>query len=77
MTGKKYKRLEADMFRSRIELVNALSTMETDRAKYDRDVGEAKQRVADFETALREADEVYSSSSSLSISHATSLQTPR
>ncbi|CAM9700412.1 unnamed protein product [Laminaria digitata] len=58
MTGKKYKRLEADMFRSRIELVNALSTMETDRAKYDRDLGEAKKRLADFEAALREADEV-------------------
>lgn len=65
------------MFRSRIELVNALSTMETDRAKYDRDLGEAKQRVADFEAALREADKVYSSSSPLSIPHAISLETHR
>ena len=59
MTGRKYKRLEADMFRSRIELVNTLSTMETDRANYDRDLAEAKKRVTDFEAALRKADEVY------------------
>lgn len=46
------------MIRSRIELVNALSTMETDRLKYEKALGEANNRAAGLEAALRETDEV-------------------
>ncbi|CBN75760.1 hypothetical protein Esi_0174_0018 [Ectocarpus siliculosus] len=54
----KYKRLEADMYRSRVELADTLCDVETDREKHDSEMAQAEKRAKELEVALRAADEV-------------------
>ncbi|CAM9581708.1 unnamed protein product [Ectocarpus sp. 6 AP-2014] len=54
----KYKRLEADMYRSRVELADTLCDVETDREKHDSEMAQAEERAKELEVALRAADEV-------------------
>ncbi|CAN0201920.1 unnamed protein product, partial [Pylaiella littoralis] len=50
---KKYQRLEADMFRSRIELADTLGRAEKERQKHDEEARCAEERSKELETALR------------------------
>ncbi|CAM9284817.1 unnamed protein product, partial [Ectocarpus sp. 13 AM-2016] len=54
----KYKRLEADMCRSRVELADTLCDVETDREKHESEMAQAEERAKELEVALRAADEV-------------------
>lgn len=58
MERQKYKRLEADMNRSRLELADTLCDLETDREKHDSEMAQAEERAKELEVALRAADEV-------------------
>lgn len=58
MERQKYKRLEADMYRSRVELADTLCDVETDRQKHDSEMAQAEERAKELEVALRAADEV-------------------
>lgn len=55
---KRYKRLEADMFRSRVELADTLSEVEKDHQKHENEMKRAEERAKELEVALRAADEV-------------------
>lgn len=55
---KKYKRLEADMFRSKIELADTLADAEKERNKHDQEFRQADEHAKELEVALRAADEV-------------------
>lgn len=54
----KYKRLEADMFRGRIELADTLSEMEKDNQRHEIEMERAEEQTKELEVALRAADEV-------------------
>ncbi|CAM9592712.1 unnamed protein product [Ectocarpus fasciculatus] len=54
----RYKRLEADMYRSRVELADTLCDVETDRQNHDSEMAQAEERAKELEIALRAADEV-------------------
>lgn len=55
----KYKRLEEDMLRSRLELADAYSEFETHESRHDREMEQAAARAKQLEVALRAADEVH------------------
>lgn len=55
---KKYKRLEADMFRSRVELADTFVEVEKGRQLYSGEMACAEERRKELEAALRAADEV-------------------
>ena len=58
MAWRKYRRLEADMIRSRMELMDTLSDMENERKKHAGELEGAKKHGSALEAALRTADEV-------------------
>lgn len=58
MARTKYKRLEADMFRGRIELADTLSEMEKDNQRHEIEMERAEEQTKELEVALRAADEV-------------------
>lgn len=59
IANKRYKRLEADMIRSRIELMDTLSIAEKDRQEHSRELSDVQGRAKGLEVALRTADEVH------------------
>ncbi|CAM9694986.1 unnamed protein product, partial [Scytosiphon promiscuus] len=54
----RYKRLEDDMFRSRLELADAFSEFESHKLEHEREMEQAEERAKQLEVALRAADEV-------------------
>ena len=58
LSRKKYKRLEADMFRSRTELANTLCEAEKDHQRHELEMKRAEEQTKELEVALRAADEV-------------------
>lgn len=58
LSKRRYRRLQADMLRSRLELADTLGVLETERSEHISKIKDAEIRRVELENALRAADQV-------------------